>query len=436
MAGLAVLAASVAAGQDWNQWRGADRDGVSEGAAWPERLDAEALRQVWRRGGLGPSYSSPVVSGGLIYTTENSESATEGVLAFDQETGEPRWARSWSVHFDMPESVASTLGNWPKSTPTVAGDELLFLGIAERLHSLDARTGESRWSLDFPRHFGTPAPEFGSSTSPLVWGSSVYVQAAGALVAVDRRTGEVRWRVLDLFAAEKGAAQAEHEDLEAYGSPILATVAGTPQVVAHTVEGLAGVDAHSGEVLWQVAVDRGPGDSPNVTPTLWWGAGADRSNALVLTSTESSGTPMYRIAKKGSTFSAEEIWRSKVHGNMASPVIAGDRAYLPLKNGRLAFLDLGTGREVWISKPLFRSYASAVRRGDKMLLLSTDGRLHLLKATDDRIALLDERQVAERTWAHLAVQGDRIFVRSHGSLLAFEWTAPRPGRSDPQSTGR
>ncbi|MEM8997956.1 MAG: hypothetical protein AAGF23_24455, partial [Acidobacteriota bacterium] len=94
------------------------------------------------------------------------------------------------------------------------------------------------------------------------------------------------------------------------------------------------------------------------------------------------------------------------------------------------------GREVWISKPLFRSYASAVRRGDKVLMLSTDGELHLLTTAADRVAVLDTRRVAERTWAHLAAQGNRVYVRSHSALLAFEWAPPRGGQVEAQATGR
>ncbi|MEO1088046.1 MAG: PQQ-binding-like beta-propeller repeat protein, partial [Acidobacteriota bacterium] len=194
MAGVLLLSAPVVVlGQAWSQWRGAERDGVSDGAAWPDALDAEAIRQVWQADGLGPSYSSPVVNDGVVYTTEGVDSTFESVVAFDQGTGERLWTRTWSVQFVMPQFMESH-GNWPKSTPSVDGDDLLFLGIDERLHCLDAETGEPRWSVDFPRQFKTPIPEFGSSTSPLISGDSIFVQAAGSLLALDRRTGEVRWR--------------------------------------------------------------------------------------------------------------------------------------------------------------------------------------------------------------------------------------------------
>ncbi|MEM8930478.1 MAG: PQQ-binding-like beta-propeller repeat protein [Acidobacteriota bacterium] len=412
---VGLLSTQAVVAQDWNQWRGAARDGVSDGTPWPDSLQVGSLDEVWRVDDLGGSYSSPVVQDGMLYTTGNGDSTSERVIALDAATGDRLWDRSWPVRFAMPESMAAH-GNWPKSTPSVDGDDLFFLGIGEHLHRLDATTGEVRWSLDFPRRFGTPVPEFGSSSSPLIADDSVYVQAAGSLVAIDRQTGAVRWRALNLYASE-----VEVEDLETYGSPILTTLDGVEQVVVNTVMGLAGVEARSGDVLWQIPIDRGVADAPNVTPTIWSRSGTD----LVLTTTESSGTPLFRITRTGQAFQAEEIWRSKVSGNMASPVVAGDFAVLPLKNGRLAYLDLENRHEAWISKPLFGAYASAVRRGDKVLLLTTDGELILLATDAEQLRVLDTRQVAGRSWAHLAAQQARVYVRSQSALVAFEWASPR-----------
>jgi hypothetical protein len=55
--------------QEWNQWRGPNRDGQVAGPAWPDRLTENHLEQRWRVD-LGPSYSGPVVSteaGWLLY---------------------------------------------------------------------------------------------------------------------------------------------------------------------------------------------------------------------------------------------------------------------------------------------------------------------------------------------------------------------------------
>ncbi|MEO1086723.1 MAG: PQQ-binding-like beta-propeller repeat protein, partial [Acidobacteriota bacterium] len=230
------------------------------------------------------------------------------------------------------------------------------------------------------------------------------------------------WRALALQGAKGG-----EDDLEAYGSPIVATLEGVKQVVVNTVKGLAGVDARSGEPLWLVGVDRGDVDAPNVTPALW----NRQADHLVLTTTESSGSPLFRITKAGREWNAEEVWRSKVSGNMASPVVAGDHAFLPLKNGRVALLDLSNGKEAWISKPLFASYASAVRRDDRVLLLTADGELHLLATDQTQLRKLGVLKVAERTWAHLAAQDDRVYVRSQSSLIALEWVTSR--RREPRA---
>ena len=45
----------------WPQWRGPTRDSLLPAQSWPEKLDAERLKQTWRVE-LGPSYSGPIVS--------------------------------------------------------------------------------------------------------------------------------------------------------------------------------------------------------------------------------------------------------------------------------------------------------------------------------------------------------------------------------------
>ncbi|MEM7353931.1 MAG: PQQ-binding-like beta-propeller repeat protein [Acidobacteriota bacterium] len=408
---LLVAAPSAAHGQSWNQWRGANRDGISPGIAWPDSLAESVLRQAWRVDDLGASYSSPVVQDGTVYVTVSHDARTEGVTALDATTGQRLWSRSWPVSFAMP-AFMSKHGSWPKSTPAVEGDDLLFFGIGEHLYSLDSQTGELRWSLDFPTRFATPVPEFGCSTSPLVTADSVYVQAAGSLFGLDRESGEVRWRSFNLYATAGGEAE---DELEAYGSPILAKLSGTEQIVANTVQGLIGVDPRTGAVLWRVVPNRDVDDSPNITPVIW----GDR----VLVSTESSGTVLYKVAQSKGTFRVEEIWRSRVHGNMSSPVVAGDHAYLHLKNGRLALLDLKNRREAWISKESFGAYASLVGRGSRLLMLTGDGDLKLLPFDPEGLRELDTRKVAEHTWAHLAAQENRVYVRTSSSLIAYEWAA-------------
>ena len=59
----------------------------------------------------------------------------------------------------------------------------------------------------------------------------------GALTAFDPATGAVKWSWTG--------------DGPAYGSPIVAEIAGTRQVIVFSRDNLVGVDASNGQLLWQ-----------------------------------------------------------------------------------------------------------------------------------------------------------------------------------------
>ena len=60
--------------------------------------------------------------------------------------------------------------------------------------------------------------------------------------------------------------------------------------------------------------------------------------------------------------------------------------------------------------------------GARVLALDQRGELILFDASPDKFSVLDRRKVSrEPTWAHLAVEGDSVFVRGLKSLEVFRW---------------
>ena len=97
-AALAIVinyAPSCDAQSAWPQWRGPTRDGkVTEGTKWPDSINEQTLKQQWRIE-LGPSYSGPIVSESLVFTTETVNKSHEVVRALDRKTGETKWEKKW-----------------------------------------------------------------------------------------------------------------------------------------------------------------------------------------------------------------------------------------------------------------------------------------------------------------------------------------------------
>ena len=132
---LACVAAPRA--QDWNQWRGPSRSGVtaafSPPAAWPDKP-----RKVWETT-VGTGHSSPVVSGtrAFVFARVGDE---EVVTAFDYQTGKQVWQQRYRAPYQV-NPAAESHGKGPKSTPVVDGGRLFTLGISGTLSAFDAATG-------------------------------------------------------------------------------------------------------------------------------------------------------------------------------------------------------------------------------------------------------------------------------------------------------
>lgn len=394
----AAIAADAAA--DWPQWRGPNRDArLIDAAPWPENLSG--LKQVWRVE-LGPSYSGPVVSGGRVFVTETVHKKFERVRALDRRSGEELWRTQWEGAMSVP-FFAKANGDWIRATPACDGESLFVAGMRDVLVCLDVSTGDVRWRVDFVKEYETPVPGFGFVCSPMVVGDDVYVQAGAAFVKLDKKTGKVIWRTLE----ESGGMMDS-----AFSSPVVATLHDTPQVLVQTRQQLCGVDPQSGAVLWSQTVPSFRGMNI-LTPTVL-GNG-------ILTSTHRNKTFFYRVSRRDDDWHVEEAWTNKAQGYMSSPVIIGEHAYLHLGNGRLSCIRLETGEEAWRSEP-FGKYWSMIANRDRILALDERGELLLIHANPTAFELLDRKKVSEQdTWAHLAVGGNDVFVRSLDAITSWRW---------------
>ena len=414
-----VLAVSTAVGRGddakqaaketatWPQWRGPSRDGRVAGPIWPDRMSEESLQLLWRTA-LGPSYSGPVVSEDLVFTTETKNKETEVVSALDRRTGKERWRAEWKGAMTVPFFAAAN-GSWIRATPAYDGDSLYVAGIRDVLVCLDAKSGKERWRVDFVNDFKAAMPTFGCVCSPLIDGDFIYMQAGASVAKLDKKNGKVLWRSLKDAGGMNGSA---------FSSPVIATLSGQRQLLVQGREKLAGVDLNSGDVLWSQIVPSFRGMNI-LTPTV--------VDEAIFTSSYSNKSWLYKVAKTKEKFAVEQAWTNKATGYMSSPVVIDGHAYLHLQNRRFTCINLKTGEQTWTTDP-FGQYWSMVAQGDTILALDQNGSLLLIKANPKQFDLLDTRKISKTdTWAHLAVCGDELFVRELNALAVYRWQMPKKG---------
>src|SRR5215831_12723233 len=117
-AGLGLFV-SLAAGDDWPQWRGPRRDAISQESGLLQSWPVEGPELLWQLKDIGDGYATPAVVGSRIYLLSNRGLDDEFVQAISVRDGAP----VWSTHLgkvgnpDMQPSYPKA-----RSTPTVDGE--------------------------------------------------------------------------------------------------------------------------------------------------------------------------------------------------------------------------------------------------------------------------------------------------------------------------
>ncbi len=386
----------------WNQWRGPARDGLLPGAVWPNALQGK-LELVWERP-HAPSYSGPVVSGDLVFTTETINKTTERVTAYGLDSGEVAWTVEWPGAMAVPFFAAAN-GDWIRSTPACTDRDLVVLGMRDVLVCLDPKSGQEKWRVDFPAQMGTPLPAFGAACSPMIDGDAVYVQTGGAVVKLSLQDGQVLWKTLENTSGMMSSG--------AFSSPTIATIADKRQLVVQTRQELCGVEVETGRVLWRQPIEAFRG--MNILTPLVIGN-------HVFTSAHSGKAQLFEITRSTEDdWQVNETWMQKSQAYMSSPILIGDSIYLHLKNQRVSSFSALDGSIRWTSAP-FGKYWSMVSNGDQILALDNRGELMLIQASESELVVLDRMNVASDSWAHLAVQGNRVIVRDLKALKMYRWS--------------
>jgi outer membrane protein assembly factor BamB len=395
-----LLAALTAAAHDWSQWRGANRDGRTHELVTPATLP-KTLKEEWRAS-VGVGHSSPVVSEGRVYEFAR-QGEEEVAMSFDLTTGRQLWRASYPVAYKMNEAAVQH-GKGPKSTPIVFGGRLYTLGITGVLSCFDAKAGRLLWRREFSKDYPATSPLYGTAMSPIVLDGNVIAhvggQDKGALTAFDAETGATKWQ----WAG----------DGPAYSSPVVATLAGTRQLVTYTQKSLVGIDPAGGKLLWQLPA-KTEFDTNSVTPVIY--------KDTIIYARENQGLAAIRLVRQGAQLAPQEVWKNPENElYLNTPVVAGNLLFglSVTKRGQFFCLDADTGQTLWQSEGRQGENASIINAGRYLLALTTDSTLYLFPPAARGFEPAARYAVARSpVWAHPLVAGDHVIVKDETTLTSF-----------------
>ena len=439
----ALVAGAVLHANDWPEWRGPNRDGVSTETNLPAKWSPAGENVAWSLPFGGRS--APVVFGNRLYlqttTTGDIAETQERLLSIDVDSGKVIWEKRVSQYLsDVPQHRAG----W--ASPAVdreTGNIYMFTVSAELL--CFAPDGKILWERSLPEEYGAITTHGGRTTSPIVDGNKVILNAllmgwgdlarpGNRYFAFDKKTGQTIW---------VSSPQARHYDTN-YSTPIVADVNGAHLMIVGGTDGVFhALQAETGKPQWSLEVSK----RAILNSVLY------RNNTVYLTHGEENidTTEMGMIAAIDATGSGQLTgaavkWTTRGFlPTFASPVMDGERLYTVDNSAIVGAFDLKDGKELWKKSLGTLQKGSPVLADGKLYIGTENGKFYILKPSATGVEVLDEDLIGsasnpEPIIASPIVSDGRIYVvtsdsveemrGSHGHVYAIG-PAKRPTRPAP-----
>ena len=397
--------------EDWPQWRGPNRDGISQEKgllqAWPK----DGPKLLWKRTDIGSGYSTPAVVGDHLFLLANEGLEEEVVEALAVQDGK----RVWSTRLgpvgnpkQQPEFPAA------RSTPTVHGDLVYALSSDGDLACLEKPTGKKRWQKSLRTEFGGKPGTWAYAESPLLDGGALICTPGGSeatLLGLNKNTGEVLWKCALPEADEAG-----------YASALVLEAGGVRQYVQLLQKGLVGVEAKTGKLLWRYAKPVSAFNANIPTPVA--------ADDIVYVGSAGTGGGAVRLQAKDGGVTAEPLYfNANLPTAIGGAVKVGKYLYGCSAQAMLC-VDFATGQVKWKERAL--GAAALVYADGRLYLHGENGEVALVEPTAESFAEKGHfappdqpkhKNQMEKAWAYPVVANGRLYIRDHGCLWCYDVSA-------------
>lgn len=414
---ISVLQVNSLSAGDWPQWRGPDRNAVSNETGLLKNWTGKEPRPVWNASGLGGGYSSVVVSHGLVFTIGTHEKDLF-CHALETATGKRRWTRK-----------IGTTSRIPSSTPTVDDDRIYALDPDGELLCLKTVSGEIVWQTRFLEDFGGKMMSGrGYGESPLIDGEKLICTPGGAdamLVALNKRTGAVLWKSQIPKIGPKG------KEGTGFSSAVVTNAAGIRQYVQLVGRGLIGVAADDGRFLW--GYNNLSNNTANIpTPIV-------HDDLVFAANGYSAGSVLLKLLPDGKgNVDPREVYSlsgSRYQNHHGGTILLGDHLYggHGNNNGLPTCIDLKTGRVVWKRRGPGIGSAAILYADGHLYFRYQNGVVALIEATPAGYHLKGTFKIPGAggdSWPHPVIANGQLYLREKDQLWVYDLkenaTTPEP----------
>ncbi len=441
--------------QDWLSWRGPTYDGVSHETGLIDDFDPEGGPDgnvAWRREDLG-GRSTPVVMDGRLYTLCRAEPGTqregEKVVCVDAASGETIWENRFNVYLS---DVPDTRVGWSAVVADPETASVYALGVCGLFQCIDARTGQTKWSVPMHEQLGLLSTYGGRTNFPVICDDLVIVSAvlinwgerakpAHTFVAFDKRTGDVVWL--------EGTSIGPYDTT--YSSPTVAVLNGQKTLVFGSGDGAFwAFQARTGRPLWKIELSRrGINTPPLVAGDMIFAAHSEENvvgtsmGTVVAIDTSTLGdiAPAESWSKTPDIGASAVRWRvDELMDGRSQPLLVGNRLWVCDDRAKLWILDATTGETVGKRFALGRMMRASLLSADgKVYAFESNGRWAIYRP-DDKAGATEVSKgrlpSGEEVHGSPMVSHGRVYLQTTGALYCLVDTRKTPGFEPVEETAR
>lgn len=387
-----LIFASCVSAADWPQWRGPQRNGISDENGWATNLDAAESRILWKAE-IGLGFSSFTVAGGRVYTTGHANKS-DTVFCFDAASGKVIWKHSYPADLGDKYYEGGTSG-----TPAVDGTNLYQLSRWGDVLCYEAATGKIIWQKNVQKETGAKIPDWGFAGSPLVLGERLVLNVGTNGLALDKKSGAILWQ--------------SGKESAGYSTPLPVIRNGEDFVILSSKNSYLEVNAKTGaktwEFPWSTRYDVNAADPVVSGNQVFISSGYNKGCALIKTGGE-----------------LQTVWQNKeLKNQMATCVLLDGHLYGFDGNNtesRSPFkcVEFATGALKWEDVNI--GPGALMAADGKLIVLTGKGELIFAKASPEKFDVISRAQVLTgKCWTAPVLSNGLIYARnSTGDVICLD----------------
>jgi len=391
-----IKPATRTAARNWPGFRGENAAGNGDGQGAVVEWDVDTQQNIlWKTAIPGISNASPVVWGTRVFVVTAVSSAgdktfktglygdvapvndlsehTWKIYCLDKATGKVLWERD--AFKGAPKVKRHTKASQANSTPVTDGRRVVAVFGSIGILAAWDMDGKPLWQTDIgvldSGWFFDPDTQWGHSSSPIIHGGNVIVQADrykdSFIAAYDAATGKQRWRTA-------------RDEISSWGTPTVFRAGSREQIVTNGPK-IRGYDPSSGKLLWTL----GPNSEVTVgTPVVGNGV-------VYVTGGYPPARPVYAIKPNASgdislpkdqTSNEVIAWSNSEGTYIPTPIFYDGILYTCGNNGVVTTYDGATGERLYRARVggggAFS--ASPVAADGRLYFANEDGDIYVVRA--------------------------------------------------------